>query len=173
VLRAEWPTNGLALEAMLANLGSVTVEDVERTRYSINVASTRLDVVLDSIEAQTDSTARLVDTVAVDVTLPRIARIGGSAWANRVLQLDATLTFAVTGDFETPAVLEVGSTWRFVRTLPLRAGLIFGRTQGLGYTAGFGVEGRNFLFRVNAQSLGGFMKNARGAGAQIVLGTFF
>ena len=173
VLRADWPTNGIAFEAMLANLGSVTVERVERTAYNINVASTRLDVVLDSIEVQTADSNRVRDTVSVEVTLPRVARIGGSAWANRILQLDATLSLAVTGDFATPAAVELGSTWRFVRTLPLRAGLIIGGTQGIGYTAGFGIEGRNLLFRVNGQSLGGFLKNARGAGAQVVVGTFF
>jgi hypothetical protein len=90
-----------------------------------------------------------------------------------MLQLDAIVSLPITGDFQTPLTVEFGSTWRFVRTIPLRAGLVFGRTQGLGYSAGFGIEGRNMLLRVSAQSLGGFMRNARGAGVQVAFGTFF
>ena len=170
VFRAEWPTNGLAFEAMLANLGTITVDGVERQTLNIDVASTSLDTVINVIDS-TDFVVR--DTTSVQVTLPRILRFGASAWANRFLQLNATVSLPVKGEFQTPTVVEVGSTWRFIRTLPLRAGLIFGRTQGLGYTAGVGVEGRSFLFRLNVQSLGGFMKNARGAGGQLVIGTFF
>ncbi|MEX0692537.1 MAG: hypothetical protein WD934_11700 [Gemmatimonadales bacterium] len=173
LVRAEWPTNGFALEAMFANLGTVTVERVERSNINVNVASTRLDVVLDSLEVQTADSNRVRDTIAVDVTLPHMVRFSGSAWANRILQLDAIVSLPVTGDFQTPLTVEFGSTWRFIRTIPLRAGLVFGRTQGLGYSAGFGIEGRNMLFRVSGQSLGGFMRNARGAGVQFAFGMFF
>lgn len=82
-------------------------------------------------------------------------------------------TLPVSGDFETPLTIDLGTTWRFIRTLPLRAGLILGGHQGLGYSGGIAIEGRNVFLQVAGQSLGGFFKNAKGAGARVDFGIFF
>ena len=109
----------------------------------------------------------------LEVTLPRIVRFSASAWANRILQLDVSTTLPVTGDFESPLTVDLGSTWRFSRTLPIRFGLMYGVNQGLGYTGGIAVEGRNFLLRLAAGSLGGFVKNATGTAVRFEWGFFF
>ena len=79
----------------------------------------------------------------------------------------------MSGDFESPLIVDLGTTWRFVRSLPLRAGLILGGHQGLGYSAGIAIEGRNLFFQVAGQSLGGFFQKAKGAGARLDFGIFF
>ena len=184
LVRVVWPTSGLSFEAMVANVGKVTVKNVELSDWSYNVNTTDLAEVLDSLDAfpetlYPDSTDiqfkefAVSDTVDLKVTLPRIVRFSGSAWANRILQLDVSATLPVTGDFEAPLTVDLGSTWRFSRTIPIRFGLIFGGNQGLGYTGGIAVEGRHFLLRFAGGSLGGFVKNATGLAGRFEWGFFF
>jgi hypothetical protein len=179
LLRLDWPNQGFALEAMLINVGTVTIQDVERSAWSFDVASSTLAEVVDSLDADPATPGfdlrerTIADTTALAVTLPRTLRLTATAWANRILQLDATASIPLGGDFHAPLAVDLVSTWRFVRVLPLRAGLVFGGRQGIGYTAGLGIEGRNFLFRASAASLGGFLQDARGAAGRVELGFFF
>ncbi len=173
LIRMEWPTNGFSFEAMFANLGSVTIPNVERDTASLFVATADplfSGELADSLDAMDFVLDRLLD---VNVKLPQIIRFSAGAWANRILQLDVAATLPVNGDFETPLTIDLGTTWRFVRSLPLRAGLILGGHQGLGYSGGFALEGRNVFFQVAGQSLGGFFRNAKGAGARVDFGIFF
>ena len=171
LIRFEWPTSGLALEAMVANIGTVKVSHVEVATAGLNVNSTRLQDVKDAVDTVNfivrDSSA------TVSLTLPRVVRFTASAWANRILQIDMSTSLAVTGDFETPLAVDIGTTWRFIRTLPLRAGMSIGGTEGIGFSGGLAIEGRTTFFQVAAQSLGGFMKNAKGVGARVEFGLFF
>lgn len=171
LVRLTWPTSGFALEAMVANIGNLTINYVETERRAFNVRTTSIQEVLDSLDSF-DSTA-VTDTVDVDIKLPRIVRFMASAWANRILQVDVSATMPVTGDFEQPMAVDIGTTWRFIRVLPLRAGLVLGGHQGLGFTGGFAIEGRNTFLQVNGQTLGGLFRNATGAGARVELGLFF
>ena len=171
LMRLEWPTQGFAFEAMVANIGTTTIKQLERDSASLFVATADpLNDLVDALDALSFETR---DTVDVDVRLPRIVRFTASAWANRILQLDLSTTMPVGGEFETPLIMDVGTTWRFLKNLPLRAGLIIGGHQGLGYSAGFAFEARNMLFQVAGQSLGGFLKQAKGAGARFDFGFFF
>ncbi len=171
LIRMEWPTNGFTLEAMFANLGSLSVANVVRDTASLFLATTDPR---DDLPAAFDSlNFEFADTVDVDVKLPQIIRFSAGAWANRILQLDVAATMPVSGDFETPLTMDFGNTWRFVRHLPLRVGLILGGHQGLGYSGGFALEGRNVFFQVAGQSLGGLLRNAKGAGARLDFGIFF
>lgn len=171
LVRFEWPTSGLALEALVANVGSVNVAHVEVATANLNVSSPPLQRVLDAVDtlgftpSNSDSTLR--------VTLPRIVRFTASAWANRILQIDMSTTLPVTGEFESPLAVDIGTTWRFLRTLPLRVGMSIGGTEGLGFSGGLAVEGRTMFFQLAGQSLGGFMKNAKGAGLRLEFGLFF
>jgi hypothetical protein len=171
LVRLAWPTSGFALEAMVANLGNVTVHNVETESKTFRVATTSFEEVQDSLDSF-DSTS-VKDTSDLKIKLPRIVRFTASSWANRILQIDISATLPVHGDFESPLAVDVGTTWRFVRTLPLRAGLVLGGDQGIGFTGGLAIEGRNMFFQVMGQSLGGLFRNATGAGARIELGTFF
>jgi hypothetical protein len=171
LIRMEWPTNGFSFEAMFANLGSVSVPGVVRDTASLFVeTSDPKDDLSDAFDALEFATA---DTVDVDVKLPQIIRFSVGAWANAILQLDAVATMPVSGDFETPLTVDLGTTWRFVRHLPLRAGLILGGHQEVGFSGGFAVEARNVLFQVAGQSLGGLFKKAKGVGVRIDFGIFF
>jgi hypothetical protein len=184
LLRLDWPTSGFALEAMVANIGTVTVPNVERRTLNLNVATSNLDTLFSQ---KTDPTTgavtyrpildtldfRVQDTSDVKLTLPRIVRFTASSWANRILQIDLSATLPVTGDFEAPLAVDIGTTWRFIRTLPLRAGVVLGGSQGIGYTGGFAIEGRNMFLQVGAQSLGGFLRKATGVGGRFELGLFF
>ena len=184
LFRFEWPTSGLAFEALIANLGTVTVPYVERRTLNLNVATTKLDTLFSAkLDPVTGDTTyfpildtldfKIQDTSSVDVTLPRVIRFTASAWANRILQIDLSATMPVTGDFDSPLAVDIGTTWRFIRTLPLRAGVVLGGTQGIGYTGGIAIEGRTMFFQLAAQSLGGFMRNATGVGARVEWGLFF
>ncbi len=169
LVRAEWPTSGLALEAALINVGSVSAE-VERQRATLDIQATSVDdvnEVLDTLELAVQ------DTAEVRVSLPRIWRFSASGWANRILQLDVSATAPITGEFESPLVVELGSTWRFVRSFPLRAGVILGGRQGFGYSGGLAIESRNLLLQLAGQSLGGLFGNARGFAGRFELGFFF
>ncbi|MCH7776403.1 MAG: hypothetical protein IH878_07665 [Gemmatimonadetes bacterium] len=171
LIRMEWPTNGFTLEAMFANLGSVSIPNVVRDTASLSVATNDagndLKAAFDAMQFE------FADSVDVDVKLPQIIRFSAGAWANRILQVDVAATMPVSGDFETPLTMDLGTTWRFVRQFPLRVGLILGGHQGLGYSGGFALEGRNVFFQVAGQSLGGLFRNAKGTGARVDFGIFF
>jgi hypothetical protein len=109
--RVEWPTSGFALEAMLANVGKVTIKNVVRRRGTLDVATTNLIEFSDSLDAlEFDST--LVD---VEVNLPRLVRFSASGWANRILQLDVSTSFGMnTGEYDLPLAIDLGTTWRYV-----------------------------------------------------------
>jgi hypothetical protein len=170
LVRLSWPTSGFALEAMLANVGSVTIRRVEFESLRFNIATTSLEEFSDSL----DVVEFVGDSVAEEkVTLPRILRLTASAWANRILQIDASATIPAGGDFETPLTVDLASTWRFVNALPLRFGLVLGGHHGIGYTAGVGVETRSFYLEVMGGSYGGLFKKATGAAGLFELGVFF
>ncbi len=109
----------------------------------------------------------------VKVTLPRIVRFSASGWANAILQLDVSATMPVSGEFDTPLAVDVGTTWRFLRQVPLRAGLVLGGRQGFGFTGGLGLETRNFFVVLAGGSLGGLFGNATGVAGRLELGFFF
>ena len=136
---------------------------------SVNTAN--LNEAIDVLEAADfiDGATDQEDTI----TLPRIIRITGSSWANRILQIDVSATLAVHDKFDTPTIVNLGTTWRFISWLPLHGGIEMNGREGLGFTLGIGVEARNFLFRVYGGSLGGWVYEARGAGVRVELGVFF
>ncbi len=171
LVRLTWPTQGFALEAMVANLGTATIHRVKTETYHFNISTTKLTAVKDSL----DSLKTTKDTTVGDlkVTLPRIVRFTASAWANRILQVDVSATMPVHGDFEQPLAVDLGTTWRFVRTIPLRVGVVLGGDQGLGFTGGLAIEGRNMYWQFMGESLGGLFKSATGAGGRFELGIFF
>jgi hypothetical protein len=170
LVRLSWPTSGFAVEAMLANIGSVTIRRVEFETLRFNVATTSLDEFSDSL----DAVDFVSDSIAEEkVTLPRILRLTATAWANRILQIDASATIPVGGDFEAPLTIDLGSTWRLVNALPLRFGLVLGGHHGIGYTAGVGVETRSFYLEVMGGSYGGLLKKATGVAGLFELGVFF
>jgi hypothetical protein len=172
LVRLTWPTQGFALEAMVANLGHVTVHHVETDTYQFKVNTTKLTAVRDSIDSLRARGATK-DSGDVRLTLPRIVRFTASAWANRILQVDVSATMPVHGDFEQPLTVDLGTTWRFVRTIPLRAGIVLGGDQGLGFTGGLAIEGRNMYWQFMGESLGGLFRNATGVGGRFELGVFF
>jgi len=180
MVRFEWPTSGLAFEAMVANVGNVTVDNAERRTWSYQVNSTRVQEVLDSLDSDptTDGIQfrdlEIQDTGSVDVDIPTIWRFSGSAWANRILQLDVSARLATSGQLlEYPLEVELGTTWRLLRVVPLRVGLLLGGRQEVGFTAGLGIETRNLFFQVAGRSVGGFVGDARGAAGMLQLGFFF
>jgi hypothetical protein len=171
LMRLEWPTSGLALEAMVANIGKLDVSRVELSAAGLNVNTTRLQDVKDAADT---AVFRVQDSSAtVSLTLPRVVRFTASAWANRILQIDLSSTLPVTGDFASPLAVDIGTTWRFIRTLPLRAGMSIGGTEGLGFSGGVAIEGRTMFFQLAGQSLGGWMRQAKGAGVRLEFGLFF
>jgi hypothetical protein len=170
LVRVAWPTSGLYLEAQALNIGSMTVEGVERRELLFAVASTDLGEIADAIDTVQFN---VVDTVSVKVRLPRVVRVSAGVWANSFLQLDATASIPAGGDFELPLAVDLWSTWRFVPALPLRLGMVLGGISGIGYTAGLGVETGNFYFEVLGGSFGGLFENATGVAGRFALGVFF
>lgn len=170
LVRLEWPTSGFAVEALVANLGRVTVNGLERSTLSYNVETTNLKEVVDSLEA---ATFTVRDTVDATVTLPRVVRFGASGWANRVLQLDAAVTLGVSGEFQQPVLVDLGTTWRLLTSMPLRAGVALGGHQGFGYTAGIAFETQNLYLQFAGASLGGLFRHAKGAAGRVDIGFFF
>ena len=182
LLRAEWPTAGLALEAMVANVGTLTIPGVERRTLNTNIATTSITGLAekkfrpafgDSVSILDTLELHIKDTTTITVDLPRIVRFTASEWANSILQLDVSATLPITGEFATPLSVDVGSTWRLIRTIPIRAGLVIGGYQGIGYTGGIAIEGRVFYFQLSGQSFGGLGRTAKGGGARIEWGLFF
>jgi hypothetical protein len=170
MVRIAWPTSGLYIEAQALNIGSVTIEGVERRALHFAVATTDLAEIADSLDS---ASFTIQDTVAVDVRLPRVIRLSAGAWANSFLQLDASATIPAGGEFELPLSVDLWSTWRFVPALPLRLGVVLGGSSGIGYTAGFGVESRHFFLDVLGGSFGGLFENATGVAGRFALGVFF
>jgi hypothetical protein len=171
LVRMEWPTSGLALEAMVANVGEVTIRNLIEETWSVSVSSSNLLEAIDSLDVA--DFVEIANQQESTIKLPRIIRFTGSSWANRILQIDLSATLAVHDEFDTPTIVNLGTTWRFLNWLPLHVGLEMNGRQGLGFTAGFGVESRNLLFRAYAGSLGGWVYDAKGAAARIELGVFF
>jgi hypothetical protein len=170
LLRLELPRPGLAFEAMLANVGSVKIQGVERRLATFDVAATSLRVVKDSIDTVK---FRVQDTTGVTVTLPRILRLAASAWVLPMLQLDVSYTGAVSGDFAAPAVLEAGATLRLLRWFPLRVGIVRAGDYGSGFTGGFGIETRVLYLDVSGGMYGSSPKTATGGGGRFEFGFFF
>lgn len=171
LVRFAWPTSGFALEAMVANVGGkLTVDDLLHRQLTFDVNTSSLAEVNDSLDAAAFDT---VGVESVEVSLPRVVRFSASGWANRILQLDIAATMPVTGEFEQPLLVELGSTWRLLNSFPLRAGVVVGGSQGIGYTGGFGLETNNLLFRLTGSSLGGLFRSAKGAAGRFELGFFF
>ncbi len=171
LVRAEWPTSGFAIEGMVMNLGSaVNFADVARRVDTLILQTTQLDDVREELDSL-DFDVR--DSVDVSIGLPRVWRFTASSWANAILQLDVSASGAFSGEIQMPLTVDLGTTWRLVRHLPLRAGLVLGGRQGVGYSGGFAIESDNFLFQVSGQSLGGFFRNATGVGGRFDLGFFF
>ncbi len=170
LLRIEWPTSGFAVEGLLANIGTVTIENVVRRTGDLNVRTTDLIDFADSLDAfEWDSTL-----VNVEVNLPRLARVSASGWANRILQLDVSASWGLnTGEYDIPLAVDLGSTWRVVRQLPIRVGIVVGGHQRFGYTGGLAVETGNFVLQFAGASLGGLFGDARGAAGRFDLGFFF
>jgi hypothetical protein len=170
LVRAEWPTSGFAVEAMVANVGAVSVANVERRTATVELETTDLDEVADVLDTLD---LAVQDVTNITVTLPRFARFTASAWANRIVQLDLIATYPFGSDFDLPPTVDLWSSWRLIASVPLRAGLAFGGHQGVGFGAGLGVETRNFFFNLAGRSLGGLFGGATGASARFDLGVFF
>ncbi len=170
LVRLSWPTSGFAVEALVGNIGSVTIRDVEYESLRFNIETTSLEELSDSLDVAEFVSDSFADT---KVQLPRFVRLSASAWANRILQLDASATIPAGGEFEMPLAVDLYSTWRFVNALPLRFGLVLGGHHGIGYTAGIGVETRHFYLQAMGGSYGGLFKNATGAAGLFELGVFF
>jgi hypothetical protein len=171
LVRAEWPSSGVAIEAMLVNVGTaINFTQVARRIDSLDVQTTSLDSLRESFD---DLDFDVRDSVEASVILPRIARAAASVWANNILQLDFAATGSLGGDVDIPFAFDIGSTLRLVRHIPLRAGIVLGGRQNLGYSGGIGIESRNFLLQISGQSLGGFMRSATGVGGRLDFGFFF
>lgn len=170
LLRLELPRRGLALEAMLANVGTVKIQGVERRLATFNVATTRIEEVTDSLDA-VEFTVQ--DTSDVTVTLPRVLRLAVSTWVLPLLQLDAALTTKVTGQFAAPQLFEAGATLRLIRPIPLRVGYVSAGEYGSGLTGGIGIEGRVLYLEISGATLGGSFETARGAAGRVEFGFFF
>jgi hypothetical protein len=170
LLRLELPRPGIAFEATLANLGTVYIQRIERRIATFDVATTTFREVKDSLDT---AKFRVQDTTEVTVTLPRVLRLAASAWLLPMLQLDASFTGAVSGDFAAPAVLEAGATLRLLRWFPLRVGIVRAGDYGSGFTGGVGIETRVLYLDVTGSAFGDAPKTVRGGGARVEFGLFF
>lgn len=170
LVRVEWPTSGLYLEALAVNLGKVTVAGVERSTLAFSLETTDIAELADSLDTM-DFVVQ--DTTSLSVSLPRILRLSAGTWANRYLQLDASASLPLGGDFDLPVAVDLWSTWRFTPVLPIRLGLVLGGTGGIGYTAGLGVETRHFSLGMLGGSFGGLFEDARGVAGRVELGVYF
>lgn len=171
LLRAEWPSAGIAFEGMVLNVGAgMTVAQVPRRADTLLIQTTSLDSLREALGAL-DFDVR--DSVSVDIALPRIWRLSASAWANRFLQLDLGAGGGFAGDIQMPLQVDLGATLRLIRHVPLRGGVILGGRQDVGYVGGLAIESRNFLFQLSGQSAGGLFGKATGVGGRIDFGFFF
>lgn len=171
LVRAEWPERSLALEASVTGLGRVEMDGVLQRREEVDVATTRLDEVVDAVE---DLSFRVRDTVSTSVSPPADLRLTASSRALDHVQLDARLGVPFGGDFaRPPPSLEMLSTWRPDPRLPLRAGLRLGGHAETAYRLGTGWEGRRFFARLSATSAGGLFGGARGVSGDVAFGVWF
>jgi hypothetical protein len=170
LVRFELPEPGIALEAMLVNVGTLKLQQVEQRLATFNVSTTSIKVVKDSLDK---SKFRVQDTTAVTVQMPQQLRFAANLWVLPILQLDAAYTTKVTGDFATPAMLETGATLRLISWLPLRAGIVSAGDFGTGFTGALAIESRVFYLHLDGASLGGAFQTARGASGRFELGFYF
>lgn len=170
LVRLELPEPGIAFEAMLVNVGTLKLQQVEQRLATFNVSTTSFTVVKDSLDK---SKFRVQDTTALTVQMPQQMRFALNTWLLPVLQIDAAYTTGVTGDFATPAMIEAGATLRLLSWLPLRVGIVSDGDLGTGVTGGFAFETRVFYLHVDGASLGGPFAQARGASGRLELGFFF
>lgn len=171
LIRAEWPARSFAVEASVTGLGRVGMDGVLQRREEVDIATTRLDEVVDAFE---ELSFRVRDTVSASVSPPADLHLTASSRALDDVQLDARLGVPLGGDFaRPPPSLELLSTWRGIRRLPLRAGLRLGDHTEVAYRLGTGWEGRRFFARVSATSAGGLFGGARGLSGDVSLGVWF
>ncbi len=171
LVRAEWPDRSFALEASVTGLGRVGMDGVLQRREEVDVATTRLDEVVDAVE---DLSFRVRDTLSASVSPPADLHLTASSRALDDVQLDARLGVPFGGDFaRPPPSVELLSTWRPVRRLPLRAGLRLGGHAETAYRLGTGWEGRRFFARLSATSAGGLFGSARGVSGDVSFGVWF
>lgn len=169
--RIEWPSAGAALEATVQDFGRVHVDGLVLRSEEVDLATTRLDDVVDVVDSLS-LTVR--DTVAATVSPPVLVGLTASVWAWAPVQLDGRLLLPVGGDFDRPpATAELLATWRPVRRLPLRTGVRLGGRGGVGVRLGLGWETSRFFVRGSAVSNGGFAGNARGLAAGFETGVWF
>lgn len=159
------------MEAAVTGLGRVGMDGLLQRREEVDVATTRLDEVVDEVEALS---FRVRDTVSASVSPPADLRLTATSRALDDVQLDARLGVPLGGDFaRPPPSLELLSTWRPLRRLPLRAGLRLGGHADTAYRLGTGWEGRRFFARMSATSAGGLFGSARGVSADVGFGIWF
>lgn len=176
--RAEWGAPKVAIELMVANLGTVNLRGVERRTANVDIAVTTLDSLFSVLDRRKsgpagDTLAFVVqDTSKINVDLSRLTRFSADYGLHRALQLHASVT-SIGGDFARPRTTELGATVRLLNWFPLRAGLMMMDGRGMGFTSGLGIETGHFVLRLDAASLGGFMREAKGVGAQFQLGFYF
>lgn len=170
LIRAVWPEDRFALEAMLLNVGGVSVEGVERRRLSLELATTRLDTVVETVDALA---LEVRDTTSVSADPPAVLALTVSTSRLPGFQLDARLTAPLAGEFERPPPeMELLGTLRPFRWLPVWAGVGVGGHRGVGYTAGAGVEKRRFFVRTSFSTFGGFLGSARGLAGRLAIGAW-
>lgn len=168
--RLAWPGRGVAVEAAVHDLGRVSVDGLVRRSEEVDLATTRLDSVVDAVESLSFPVR---DTLDGTVTPPARLSLTASLWSRLPVQLDGRLLVPVGGDFDRPPPIgELVSTWRH-GNLPVRAGLRVGGRSGLGARLGLGWEGRRFYVRGSAVSGGGLGGGARGLGARLGAGVWF
>jgi hypothetical protein len=166
--RLEWPERGMALEASIRDLGRVALNGLVRRREDVDLATTRLDSVVDVLE-KLSFTVR--DTAPDHVSPPAVVGLTASVWSVHPVQLDGRLLVPVGGDFDRPPpAVELLSTWRPSPPLPLRAGVRLGGRSGPGVRLGLGWETDRFYVRGSAVTSGGVVGGARGLGATLDLG---
>jgi len=169
--RLEWPSPGVAFEAMLQDLGRVSVDRLVLRSEEVDLATTRLDDVVDVVDSLS-LTVR--DTVTADVSPPALVGLTASVWSWAPVQFDGRLLVPVGGDFDRPPpIVELLATWRPLRRLPLRSGVRLGGRGGVGVRLGVGWEAARFYVRGSGVSTGGFAGEARGLAAELDLGLWF
>lgn len=169
--RLEWPSPGVAFEAMLQDLGWVSLDRLVLRSQEVDLATTRLDDVVDVVDSLS-LTVR--DTVTADVSPPALVGFTASVWSWAPVQFDGRLLVPVGGDFDRPPpIAELLATWRPLRRLPLRSGVRLGGRGGVGVRLGLGWEAARFYVRGSAVSTGGFAGGARGVAAGLDVGLWF